>query len=229
MIRRDGWVRHCIWEHSQSVRELYRKRCRREVEEMTAHAQAAELLAPHVAAGDTLLDAGCGSGYFYHSLVARGIPAEYWGIDAAPSLVEIGRAELPAFGLPRERLEVLRLEDLDGEFDHVVCINVLSNIDNYHRPLERLLKVAGKTVILRESLKDGAEYAYVEDRYLDPGVDLRVHINHYDHREVLAFIERNGYRAELVVDRRTAGGPELVIGHPHYWTFVVAERRQVTS
>lgn len=192
---------------------------------MTAHAQTAELLAPRVVAGDALLDAGCGSGYFYHSLAARGIAAEYWGIDAAPSLVEIGREELPAFGLPRERLEVLRLEDLDGEFDHVVCINVLSNIDNYHRPLERLLKVARKTVILRESLKDGAEYAYVEDQYLDPGVDLCVHVNHYDRREILAFIERSGYHAQFVVDRRTAGEPELVIGHPHYWTFVVAERR----
>ena len=35
---------------------------------MTCHAQAAELLAPHVAPGDTLLDASCGSGYFFHSL-----------------------------------------------------------------------------------------------------------------------------------------------------------------
>jgi SAM-dependent methyltransferase len=225
MIRRDGWMRYCIWEHSESVKALYRKRCRKEVEEMTAHAQAAELLAPRVVAGDSLLDAGCGSGYFYHSLVARGIPADYWGIDAASSLVEIGREELPAFGLRRERIEALRLEDLDGDFDHAVCINVLSNIDNYHRPLERLLKGARKTVLLRESLKDGAEYTYVEDRFLDSGVDLRVHVNHYDRREIVSFIESYGFRAELILDRRTGGEPELVIGHPHHWTFVVAERR----
>jgi SAM-dependent methyltransferase len=225
MIRRDGWQQYCIWEHSASVRELYRKRCRREVEEMTAHAQAAELLAPRVAPGDTLLDAGCGSGYFFHSLASRRIPTEYWGIDAAPTLVAIGREELPAFGLAVERLEVLRLEDLAGEFDHVACVNVLSNIDNYHRPLERLLDVTRKTVILRESLKDGAQYTYVKDRFLDPGVDLWVHVNHYDRREVLDFIEHRGFRAELVVDRRTGGEPEQVIGYPHHWTFVVAERR----
>jgi SAM-dependent methyltransferase len=224
MIRRDGWARYSIWEHSESVKALYRERCRREVEEMTAHAQAAELLASRVRPGDTLLDAGCGSGYFYHSLRARSIPADYWGIDGAASLIEIGRAELPAFGLPPERLEHLRLEDLDGEFDHVVCINVLSNIDNFHRPLERLLKIARKTVILRESLKDGAQYSYVADRYLDPGVDLNVYINHYDRSEFVASIERYGFRAELVVDRRTGGEPELVIGHPHHWTFVVATR-----
>jgi len=27
-----------------------------------------------------------------------------------------------------------------------------------------------------------------------------------------------------VTDRRTGGQPELVIGHLHYWTFLVADR-----
>jgi ubiquinone/menaquinone biosynthesis C-methylase UbiE len=225
VIREDGWSRHWIWEHSASVRELYAKRCRKAVEEMTAHAQAAELLAPRVARGDVLLDAGCGSGYFWHSLVARGIDVEYWGIDAAPSLIEIGREILPAYGLPPERLRTLRLEDLDGDVDHVVCINVLSNIDNYQRPLERLLKIARKSVILRESLKRGAEYHYVVDRFLDPGIELNVHVNHYDLGEVCEFVRTRGFDVTTVVDRRTRGESELVIGHPHYWTFLVADRR----
>jgi SAM-dependent methyltransferase len=224
MIRSDGWQRYCIWEHSATVSELYRRRCRREAEEMTAHAQAAELIGARARAGDTLLDAGCGSGYFYHALAARNIPVEYWGADAAPSLIDIGRAELPAFGLPAERLQVVRLEDLDGEFDHVVCVNVLSNIDNYHRPLERLLDMTRRTLVLRESLKDGAAYAYVRDEYLDPGVELNVHVNHYDRAEFLAFIAARGFRATLIEDRRSGGQPELVIGYPHYWTFVLAER-----
>lgn len=224
MMRSDGWVRHCIWEHSQTVKDLYRRRCRREAEEMTAHAQAAELLAERAVTGDTLLDAGCGSGYFFHALAARSIPVQYWGIDAAPSLIDVGRAELPAFGLPADRLQALRLEDVDGAFDHVVCINVLSNIDNYHRPLERMLKMARKSVILRESLKDGAEYAYVRDNYLDEGVDLNVHVNHYDRRQFQDFIRGYGFGVRLIEDRRSGGQPELVIGHPHFWTFVLAER-----
>ena len=132
------------------MQELYRRRCRQEEDEMTAHAQAAELLAPFVSAGDVLLDAGCGSGYFFHSVASRDMALTYFGIDAAPSLIEIGRDEMPAFGLPAERLKAIRIEDLDGSVDHVVCLNVLSNIDNYHRPLERLLAMARKSVILRE-------------------------------------------------------------------------------
>lgn len=224
MIRTDGWQRHCIWEHSSTVRELYARRCLREVEEMTAHAQAAELLVGRVAEGDTLLDAGCGSGYFYHSLVAHGISANYTGIDAAPSLIELGQRLMPRFGLSAAQLKLARIEDIDGVADHVVCLNVLSNIDNFHRPLERLLRIARKSLVLRESMRHGACYSWVRDRFLDLGVDLSVHVNHYDIDEMLAFVRSHGFRAETIVDRRTGGKPEDVIGHPHYWTFLVADR-----
>lgn len=225
MISDTGWAEHCIWEHSATVRDLYTRRCRLQAEEMTCAAQAAEILAPRVQPGETVLDVGCGSGYFFHSLRSRGIPAEYVGIDAAPGLIAIGRSEMPAHGLPPDRLRVLRIEDLGGHADHVVCLNVLSNIDNFHRPLERLLKVARRTVLLRESLLPGAaSYRYVRDDFLDEGVDLWVHVNTYDLDEVLAFIRAAGWSAEAVVDRRTGGRPEDVIGYPHHWTFVVATR-----
>jgi SAM-dependent methyltransferase len=225
VIASGGFERSSIWEHSESLRDLYTRRCRLEVEEMTAHAQAAELLEPYVAAGDTLLDAGCGSGYFFHSLRNRSLPVAYHGIDASATLVEIGRRELAPFGLPPERLQTLRIEDLQGEADHVVCVNVLSNVDNYHRPLERLLQTARKTLVLRESLGEQAEYLYVQDRFLDEGVDLKVYVNTYAVADVLDFVDSYGFDARAVVDRRSGGEPELVIGYPHRWTFVVATRR----
>jgi len=225
MIRNDGWPRFNIWEHSQTVKDLYRRRCLREVEEMTAHTQAVELLALHVVSGDILLDAGCGSGYLFHSLATRKLALEYYGIDAAEGLIAIGREIMPNFGLPADRLLAQRIEDTDGECDHAICVNVLSNIDNYHRPLERLLLMARKTVILRESLKNGAEYHYVTDHFLDAGSDLKVHVNHYDLADMTAFIESYGFDVAQVVDRRTGGMPESVIGHDHYWKFLVATRR----
>ena len=226
MIATDGWSHFNIWEHSSHVRELYERRCRREVEEMTAHRQAAELLAPHVERGDTLLDAGCGSGYLFHSIAARMLPVEYYGIDASGTLLDIGRRILPAYGLPAERLIESRIEDLRADVDHVVCINVLSNIDNYHRPLERLLLAARKTVILRESIADFSRYSYVEDRYLDRGVHLKVHVNTYERQEVKRFIETYGYDVAVHVDKHSGGQPQNVIDHPHWWTFVEAVRQR---
>jgi 2-polyprenyl-3-methyl-5-hydroxy-6-metoxy-1,4-benzoquinol methylase len=224
MIRDDGWLKYCIWEHSAIVKDLYARRCRLEAEEMTCAAQAAELLTPLVTPGDTLLDVGCGSGYFFHSLKKRGIPAEYYGIDGAPSLIEIGRTHLPAHGLPPERLRVLRIEDLEGEADHVLCMNVLTNLDNYHRPLERILKCARKSVILRESSKETTEYAYVRDDYLDECVDLKVHVNSYGLSEFMDFMASYGFKVTNLLDRRSQGRAEVIIGYPHYWTFFIAQR-----
>lgn len=225
MISSDGWARSNTWEHSSALRDLYARRCRREVEEMTAHRQAARLLAPHVAPGDTLLDVGCGSGYFFHSLRDRMPPVEYYGVDATAALINIGREILPAYGLAPDRLITMRIEDLNAKVDHVVCINVLSNIENFHRPLERLLVAARKTVILRESIAEFRRYTYVEDAFLDPGVLLKVHVNTYQRDEVLKFIEAYGFDVRFHIDDRTGGKPEDVIGHPHWWTFVEAVRR----
>ncbi len=225
MIRNDGWRRYNIWEHSTALRELYARRCREEEPEMTCHAQAAEILQPLVTAGDSLLDVGCGSGYFYHALRRRNIPVGYTGIDATAVLVEIGQRCLPAYGLPPHHLRTMRIEDLDGEADHVVCINVLSNLDNYHRPLERLLNVARKTLILRESCDTVGSYTYVPDQFLDTGVRLKVHVNTYPLKELIGFIEDHGFHVSQVRDRRTSDGPEEVIGYPHYWKFFLCTRR----
>lgn len=224
VIGLDGWSRFNIWEHSAELLELYTRRVRGEAEEMTCAAQAAELIEGLARPGETLLDVGCGTGYFLHSLCSRNISLEYFGIDATRRFIDIGRTELSRIGLPAQRLQLGRIEDLDGKVDHVLCMNVLSNLDNFHRPLERLLRMARKSVILRESVKDGAEYRYVMDRYLDSPDVLNVYVNAYDRKEWTDFIRSHGYSVVEIVDHRTGGMPESVIDYPHYWTFFVATR-----
>ena len=225
MIKSDGWSIHSTWENSQDLQDLYRRRCRQEEVEMTCHAQAADMLKEIASEGDLILDIGCGGGYFYHSIKKRKMPVHYCGIDAAYSLIEIGRNEMSKYGLTDKNLQQIRVEDLNGSADHIVCMNVLSYCDNYHRPLERMLKMAGKSVVLRESIREKSQYSYVEDFYLDSGVTLKTSLNHYGEGEILSFIESYGYSAEIVQDIRTGGEPEIVIDHPHYWTFIRAIRR----
>lgn len=224
VILSDGWSAYNIWNHSAAVRELYRRRARDEAEEMTCAGQAAELLRALAEPGDSVLDVGCGAGHFFHALRRRNIALAYYGIDATATFIDIAKQELPAFGLPADHMHTLRVEDFRGTTDHVVCINVLSNLDNFHRPLERILQAARKSVVLRESITDGGSTNYVRDNFLDDGVDLKVHVNSYDRLEMTNFIRAGGFDVEEVLDERSGGKPEYVIGYPHHWTFLVARR-----
>ena len=225
MITFDGWSRYNIWDHSSIIMDLYTKRARCEAEEMTCAAQAAKLLSKLAKPGETVLDVGCATGYFYHSILSQQIPIDYFGIDATARFIHIGRSELPRFGLPEDRLQIARIDELTGSVDHVVCMNVLSNLDNFHRPLERILRLAHRSVILRESISNVARYQYVLDNYLNEQQQLRVFVNTYDRSELRRFANDLGFDTEEIMDQRTQGKPEMVIDYPHYWTFMIFRRR----
>lgn len=213
-----------IWGCSAHMRDLYRARARDEEVEMTCAAQAAKILTTLVSPGDIVLDAGCGSGWFFHSLRRRNIEVDYFGIDNTEAFIAIGREELARFGLDQSRLNVGAVEFLEGSVEHVVCMNLLTNIDNWHRGLDRMAAVAGKSLILRESIGDTSEYRLVTDNFLDQGIDLKVHVNRYSLDEIVEFLGERGFTVERVLDQRTQGLAEDVIGYPHYWTFLVCRR-----
>lgn len=157
----------------------------------------------------------------FHSLKRRDIPIEYWGIDSCHDFVNIGRDVLPPFGLSPERLLIGRIEDLSASVDHVLCMNVISNLDNFYRPLERILRSARKSVIIRESLSDYSSCLYVIDNYLNSSEPLRVHVNTYAFRDICSLASELGFTTSFITDIRTDGHPEFIIGYPHHWCFAV--------
>jgi ubiquinone/menaquinone biosynthesis C-methylase UbiE len=195
--------------------------------EMTCAAQAVEILEKEIKEGDSLLDIGCGTGYLYHSFAKRKLKVDYYGIDAEEEFISMGRKYLPQYGLPEDHLMTMRVEDLNAEVDHVVCMNVLTNIDNYHKPLERILKSARKSLVLRESISDISKYLYVTDKYLNDGVSLKVYVNTYSQKEIIDFIKSFGFSVEVIVDKRSQGKPEMVIDYPHFWKFIFAKRIKI--
>ena len=225
MIKTDGFKHYNSWDHSVSLRELYRRRCQRREPEMTCAAQAADLLAPLAVNGKTILDVGCGSGYFFHSLKNRNIPLEYYGVDATASLIKIGQEELPSYGLPAYHLQSAQIEDLTGKADFVLCMNVLTYLGNFHAPLARILDIAETNVILRESLSDIADYAFVSDDQLDEGMKLNVHINTYNRKDVINFIQARGFDVTEMQDIHSGGQPEFFLGRAHHWRFLLATRK----
>ena len=218
-----------IWEHSQNVLELYRRRARGEGE-MDASAQAAEILAPFIDFFPTpprLLDAGCGSGYLWHSFRKRGLEVDYFGLDYSPSLIRIGREELPAFGLPPERLVCGSLEDLgEGSFDLAVLINTLTFCPDFREPLDRLAGSGAKVILIRDNFGSETVRRWETDGYLDPGFNhLKAYWNQWGTAELADFLNGLGFKVEPIVDRRTGGRVEMVVDKAYYWSWLLAVKR----
>jgi len=49
-------------------------------------------------------------------------------------------------------------------------------------------------------------------------------VNAYGMQELMEFIESYGFKVRYVIDWRTQGKPQMVIGYPHYWKLFVAEK-----
>ena len=215
------------WANDATTLELYQRRCRQEVEEMTCAAQAAEILEFEGVSGGTLLDAGCGGGYYYWSFLKRWLSVEYHGLDYTPEMIEMARAELcPRAKLSHERFTLDSIANLDHAFDTILCFNVLTNNPHYALPLERLLRCARKRLLIRESLGESLLVRYTPDPYLDEGRrHIRVYHNTYPLEEVKAFIAEHGFDVSQVRDRRSNDGTEMVVDIPHQWRILLARRR----
>lgn len=214
------------WENDKNTFELYRRRCRKEEVEMTCAAQAAEIFADLVSPGETLLDAGCGGGYYFWSFHDRKIPIEYYGLDYTPPLIDLARNEMCARSpLRPDRFILGAIEDLDVIYDNILCFNVLTNSPHYAQPLERLLMCARKRILIRESLGEEMIVRYTPDPYLDEGKKhIRVYHNTYLLDEVKKFMEEYGFKTTQIKDRRTDDGTEMVVDIPHEWRILLGER-----
>ena len=215
-----------IWEHSSNVVELYSRRAQG-LDEMDAAAQCAELLEPFIRQASRppkLLDAGCGSGYLWHSFKKRDLEVEYTGLDYSPGLIEIGRRILPGHGLPADRLVCGRIEDLhDLSFDLAALLNTLTFCPDFREPLDRLIATGARVIVIRDNFGPQTVIRWETDGYLDEGYNhLKAYWNQWSLKEVRDFFSRFNYRTEEVVDRRVGGRMELVVDKPYYWSWLVA-------
>ena len=195
---------------------------------MTCAGQAAEIIGPKMQPGETLLDAGCGGGYYYHSFDRRNIDVNYYGLDYTPEMIALAKQEMvKKTRLTPKHFTLGSIENLPSQqYDNVLCFNVLTNAPHYALGLSRLLDVARKRILLRESLGPQLTIRFTPDRYLDEGKrHIRVYHNTYPLEEVRSFMEEYGFVTSLITDRRTGDRMEMVVDIPHYWRIVLGERQ----
>ena len=102
-----------------------------------------KMLSKHLRSGMTVLELGCGAGYFTRELARSG--ADIVAIDVSPELLEIARSNCSA---PNVRYEIQNAYELsypDAGFDSVVGSSVLHHLETEEalREIYRVLKPSG--------------------------------------------------------------------------------------
>jgi SAM-dependent methyltransferase len=131
----------------------------------TEHRLLADLLAPRK--GETLLDVGCGTGWFTRRLAAAGLAAT--GVDVDREALAFARSRP---GAPVRYLEgdARRLPFPDASFDLVVSVTALCFVDDWREALAEVARVARRRfavgllnrhgLLWREKGRDGGQGAY---------------------------------------------------------------------
>jgi SAM-dependent methyltransferase len=101
------------------------------------------MLSAHLKPGMTILELGCGTGYFTRELARSG--ADIVAIDVSPELLEIAKANCSAPNVRYEIQNAYALTYPDATFDSVVGSSVLHHleIEEALREIYRVLKPSG--------------------------------------------------------------------------------------
>ena len=131
----------------------------------TEYALAARLLAARP--GDSLLDVGCGTGWFSRRAAADDLVTT--GLDSNPAWLDYARAHSsPALSCVEG--DARDLPFADASFDHVLSIAALCFVDDERQAVAEIVRVARRrfaigwlnrsSLLYREKGKDGGRGAY---------------------------------------------------------------------
>jgi SAM-dependent methyltransferase len=126
-------------------------------------ARRVKMLSSHLKPGMTILELGCGTGYFTRELKHSG--AEIVAIDISPELLEIAKAESSAPNVRYEIQNACALTYPDGIFDSVVGSSIL-----HHLEIEEALAEVYRV------LKPGGTIYFTEPNMLNPQIAIQKNV-----------------------------------------------------
>jgi len=155
-MKPDAEVWRDVWRNRDDYADVLYRRAVGAVPEMESSKAAAALLRDYIKPGDAVLDVGCGGGHYLRSLRRLiEVPFTYTGVDATRDFLDVARLAWKGTpGVVFRQGDIYNLPFETGEFDVVICNNVLYHLPNINRPLAELMRVARRVVIARTLIGD---------------------------------------------------------------------------
>ena len=174
----------------------------------------------------SVLDVGCGSGGVGAGLRHAGA-TRLTGIEVVPEQAELARAHYDeVVAAPVEDA----LEQLEGPFDTILCLDVLEHLVDPERVMRDLRGLAAPGARLQVSLPNARHVSLMKDLvfkgtfgYTDWGHRDRTHLRWFTRRDIVEAMGRSGWAVERVshpelhrsrpLDRITRGrSTEFLVG-----------------
>jgi SAM-dependent methyltransferase len=126
-------------------------------------ARRVKMLSKHLGPGMSVLELGCGTGYFTRELARSG--ADIVAIDVSPELLEIARTNCSALNVRYEIQNAYELSYPDAVFDSVVGSSVLHHLE-IETALHEIYRV----------LKPGGTICFTEPNMLNPQIAIQKNV-----------------------------------------------------
>jgi 2-polyprenyl-3-methyl-5-hydroxy-6-metoxy-1,4-benzoquinol methylase len=122
-----------------------------------------QMIGAHLKPGMTILELGCGAGYFTKELARSG--AEIVAIDVSADLLEIAKANCPASNVRYEIQDACALTYPHATFDSVVGSSIL-----HHLEIEPAIRQ------IHRVLKPGGTICFTEPNMLNPQIAIQKNV-----------------------------------------------------
>lgn len=145
----DKWR---VWDKEKSYGEVLYKRAVGELPEMESSKKIAVEVKKYIKNNDRVLDVGCGAGHYLRSLRRElsDISFSYTGLDATNDYIQLAKKAFA--GDNKCTFMVSDIYDIrlqDNSHELVMCNNVLLHLPSIEKPLNELIRVAKRNVVVR--------------------------------------------------------------------------------
>lgn len=112
---------------------------------------------PHLLESGSLLDVGCGEGYWLNHLDEKK-NLDLSGLDISPVRLKIARRNVNKEKILLLVADIRKLPYKDGQFDQITALEVLEHIPNWQDGLSELVRVASKKVVISVPYNEKLKY-----------------------------------------------------------------------